>query len=58
MHIWEITSGMYSLTAHMEADLTNYENTNQLIDKINKILDEEYGIEHTTIQIEPVSTNQ
>jgi len=58
MHIWEITSGMYSLTAHMEADLTNYENTNQIIDKINKILDEEYGIEHTTIQIEPVSTNQ
>jgi len=58
MHIWEITSGMYSLTAHMEADLTNYENTNQLIDKINYILDEEYGIEHTTIQIEPVITNQ
>jgi cobalt-zinc-cadmium efflux system protein len=57
MHIWEITSGMYSLTAHIEADLTNYENTNQLIDKINKILDEEYGIEHTTIQIEPVITN-
>jgi cobalt-zinc-cadmium efflux system protein len=52
MHIWEITSGMYSLTAHIEANLTNYRNTNQLIDKINKTLDEEYGIEHTTIQIE------
>ncbi len=58
MHIWEITSGMYSLTAHIEADLTNYENTNQLIDKIIKILNEEYGIEHTTLQIEPSSTRQ
>ena len=58
MHIWEITSGMYSLTAHIEADLTNIENTNQLIDKINKILDEEYGIEHTTVQVKPVSTHQ
>jgi cobalt-zinc-cadmium efflux system protein len=52
MHIWEITSGMYTLTAHIEANLTNYRKTNQLIDKINKILHEEYGIEHTTIQIE------
>ncbi len=57
MHIWEITSGMYSLTAHIEADLTNYENTKQIVEKINKILDEEYGIEHTTIQIEPVVLN-
>lgn len=54
MHIWEITSGMYSLTAHIEIDLTNYENVRQILDKINKLLDEKYGIEHTTIQLEPV----
>lgn len=54
MHIWEITSGMYSLTAHIEIDLANYENVRQILDKINKLLDEKYGIEHTTIQLEPV----
>jgi cobalt-zinc-cadmium efflux system protein len=53
MHIWEITSGMYSLTAHIEVTLLSYEKASQILDKINKILDEEYGIEHTTIQLEP-----
>ena len=54
MHIWEITSGMYSLTAHIEVDSVNYEKTSQILDKINKLLDEKYGIEHTTIQLEPI----
>jgi cobalt-zinc-cadmium efflux system protein len=54
MHIWEITSGMYSFTAHIEVDLANYEETSQILDKINKLLDEKYGIEHVTIQLEPV----
>ena len=53
MHIWEITSGMYSLTAHIEVDPANYEKISQILDKINKLLDEKYGIEHTTIQFEP-----
>lgn len=53
MHIWEITSGMYSLTAHIEVDSANYEIIRQILHKINKILDEEYEIEHTTIQLEP-----
>jgi cobalt-zinc-cadmium efflux system protein len=58
MHIWEITSGMYSLTAHIEIASLNYENTSQILEKINKILDEKYGIEHTTIQLQPSSKNQ
>ena len=53
MHIWEITSGMYSLTAHIEVALLNYEKTSLILDKINKLLNEKYGIEHTTIQLEP-----
>jgi cobalt-zinc-cadmium efflux system protein len=57
MHIWEITSGMYSLTAHIEVDPLNYENTDRLLDKINKLLVEKYGIEHTTIQLKPTSAN-
>jgi cobalt-zinc-cadmium efflux system protein len=52
MHIWEITSGMYSLTAHIEADLTD-ENPGEIIGRINKLLADKFAIEHTTLQIEP-----
>ena len=53
MHIWEITSGMYSFTAHIEANIISSSNVNEIIRRINNILNEKYGIEHTTIQIEP-----
>jgi cobalt-zinc-cadmium efflux system protein len=53
MHIWEITSGMYSLTAHIQVDMASYENVGEILGGINKLLDEKYGIEHTTIQLEP-----
>jgi cobalt-zinc-cadmium efflux system protein len=55
MHIWEITSGMYSLTAHIEANITSSGNVNEIIHKINKILNDKFGIEHTTIQMESKS---
>ena len=54
MHIWEITSGMYSLTAHIEADLTN-NNLKEIIVRINKLLADRFSIEHSTLQIEPKS---
>jgi cobalt-zinc-cadmium efflux system protein len=49
MHIWEITSEMYSLTTHVTVRESN---SKQIISKINKLLNEKYGIEHTTIQLE------
>jgi cobalt-zinc-cadmium efflux system protein len=52
MHIWEITSGMYSLTAHIEADLTS-DNLKEIIYKINNLLADKFSIKHTTLQIEP-----
>jgi cobalt-zinc-cadmium efflux system protein len=55
MHIWEITSGMYSLTAHIAANITSSGNVDEIIHKINKILNDKFGIEHTTIQIESKS---
>ena len=55
MHIWEITSGMYSLTAHVEANITSSGNVSEIIHSINKLLNDKFGIEHTTIQIEPKS---
>jgi cobalt-zinc-cadmium efflux system protein len=52
MHIWEITSGMYSLTAHIGVNITSSGNVDEIILKINKILNDKFGIEHTTIQME------
>ncbi|MFA7080858.1 MAG: cation transporter, partial [Candidatus Bathyarchaeia archaeon] len=52
MHIWEITSGMYSLTAHIEVDIQNG-NINEFISRINSLLAERFTINHTTLQIEP-----
>ena len=52
MHIWEITSGMYSFTAHMKIDTNDYVKSSELLSQINKLLDKEYGIEHTTIQFD------
>jgi cobalt-zinc-cadmium efflux system protein len=51
MHIWVITSGMYSLTAHIQIKKMDNENSQQILEKINSLLDEKYGIEHTTIQL-------
>ncbi|NLE04873.1 MAG: cation transporter, partial [Crenarchaeota archaeon] len=52
MHIWEITSDMYSFTAHIQINEKDYKNSKQILTKINQLLDENYKIEHTTIQIE------
>lgn len=52
MHIWEITSGMYSLTAHIEVSPSGYEKSDQILERISKLLDEKYGIEHITVQLE------
>jgi cobalt-zinc-cadmium efflux system protein len=51
MHIWVITSGMYSLTAHIQLDSKENENSHKILERINKLLDEKYGIDHTTIQL-------
>ncbi|MCX8150854.1 MAG: cation diffusion facilitator family transporter [Candidatus Bathyarchaeota archaeon] len=55
MHIWEITSNMYSFTAHIQIKAAYYPESKKIVEKINRILDEKYGIEHTTIQIEAAS---
>lgn len=53
MHVWEITSDMYSFTAHIQIDGLDYAKSKEVLEKINKVLDEKYSIQHTTIQLEP-----
>jgi Co/Zn/Cd efflux system component len=43
---------MYSFTAHIQTNVTDAEKLREILEKINKLLDEKYGIEHTTIQLE------
>jgi len=52
MHIWEITSNMYSLTAHIAIDIVNHRKSTEILNRINKLLNEKYDIEHTTIQFD------
>lgn len=55
MHVWEITSNMYSFTAHIRINAGDYRQTKEVLDKINELLDQKYSIEHTTIQFELAS---
>jgi cobalt-zinc-cadmium efflux system protein len=58
LHIWEITSHLFAMTAHFEADIKNLEDSQILIDHINAFVREKYGVGHTTFQVEPfASTN-
>ncbi len=53
LHIWEITSGMYSLTIHIEVSASSVNDISGIIDRINKLLNDKFRIEHTTIQVRP-----
>jgi len=52
MHIWVVTSGMFSFTAHIQITTADSAKSKQIIDKISTLLEDKYGIEHTTIQLE------
>lgn len=53
MHVWEITSKMYSMTAHVrlkpEVDRPIEK---QILERIKQIVDEKFDIEHTTIEFD------
>jgi cobalt-zinc-cadmium efflux system protein len=51
LHIWTITSGMESLSAHvvLAAGFETYD----ALDRLRNLLREQFGIDHITIQIEP-----
>lgn len=53
-HIWEITSNLFAMTAHLEAKVGTLADTRRLIDRLNALVRERYGIGHTTFQVEPL----
>ena len=52
MHVWVITSNMYSLTAHVVIGEANRGRSNEILKAINALLNERYDIDHTTIQFD------
>ena len=52
LHVWEITSGMYCMTAHVIIDDMNVSRTEKVLSDINQFLLDRYNIQHPIIQFE------
>jgi len=52
LHIWTITSNMYSLTAHIKVKDGRISERKKLLEEINCMLDDQFDIMHTSIQFE------
>ena len=52
IHIWELTSNVRAMTAHVCVEDMPISKTAQIIEKINSVLYDNFGINHTNIQIE------
>lgn len=52
MHIWVITSNMYAFTANIALIDAEYEKSREILLKIKEILNEEFGIMHSTIEFD------
>ncbi len=55
LHIWTITSGMPVLSAHIRlaSCCTDTDHWQKCLSDANRLIREKFGIEHTTLQIEP-----
>lgn len=55
LHIWTITSGMPSLSAHLTMRESCSQTPERVLIYVRRLLKERFGIEHTTLQLEPPS---
>lgn len=51
LHVWTITSGLVSLSAHVAVD--EERPTGEMLTEIRHTLHGRFGIDHLTIQLEP-----
>ncbi len=59
LHVWTITSGMESLSAHVVlAEGVSLQDEQKIIETLDAELKEKFGIEHTTLQIESASLSE
>ena len=52
LHVWALGSSRSALSAHLIVGDVPVKTTGQLLGRVNALLDEQFGIEHTTIQFE------
>ena len=52
LHIWTLTSNMHAMSVHVKVKDSAVHHSNEIIKKINHIMQEKFGISHCTIQIE------
>jgi cobalt-zinc-cadmium efflux system protein len=56
LHVWTLTSGLFTLTAHVVVNGAS--DHHALLDAIEQTIQQRYGIDHTTIQLEPQDRQQ
>jgi len=52
IHAWEISSGMYVLSAHLDVEDMSVSESEEILHQVNNLLRSEYNFGHTTLQIE------
>ena len=52
IHVWTVTSGYVSLTAHVLVDPDHDGDHNEMLRALHRIAREDHGIAHSTIQLE------
>jgi len=55
-HVWTVTSGFVSLSAHVETDQAH--NQHDILVELRRLLARRFGIEHATIQLETSALHQ
>lgn len=58
VHIWQITSKMYALTAHVGIENIPIQETKEILEEIHDLLDARFHISHVNIQFEPYNGNE
>jgi cobalt-zinc-cadmium efflux system protein len=52
VHIWTITSGIYALSAHVKVDDLMVSASNEIVVRVNGLLERRFNITHATLQLE------
>ncbi len=56
LHVWTLTSGLFTLTAHVVVNGAH--DHHALLNALEQVLQQRFGIDHTTIQLEPQDRQQ
>ncbi|MCS4487098.1 cation diffusion facilitator family transporter [Staphylococcus americanisciuri] len=56
-HLWSITTDHHSMSAHIVLDSRSSEDAYRTINKLERLLKEQYHLSHTTLQIEHLDVN-